>query len=489
MFLSSNTNYLAYQKLLDRIQGMAWLMDKTGKIYCSNIGWQNFTGQTAFSSRSFFLWDVISLEDRLKLNIESEIKSGRVKIKNIEERYELFDLLIEQLTPDCDRSLLICTATPIEDSTTKLLHSQSSSTEIASYKQKELVLMGKTEFVRRIIDSSQDCIKVLDLEGRLLYMNDGGQNLMEIDDFDRQVQYACWLDFWQDCDFINAKKAMAAARAGKVGKFDGYCPTAKGTSKWWEVVVTPMFDEHNRVQEILSVSRDITERKMAEEALKERNHELDQFTYTVTHDLKAPLRGISQLSAMIIEDLHEQIPPENKHQLDLLQQRVLRMNALIDGLLNYSRVGKQQIAVETINLNQFLQEIIDSLSPPEKFSIEIPSSLPKIESKKILLNQVFTNLIGNAIKHHDLEAGKIDFTFKDCGDRYEFAIADNGPGIPESERDRIFKIFETIDNKKSSLNTGIGLALVEKIVRGEGGKLWLDSLGKRGCKFCFTWKK
>ncbi len=101
-----------------------------------------------------------------------------------------------------------------------------------------------------------------------------------------------------------------------------------------------MLGKDDRVQEILSVSRDLTARKIAEEALKERNQELDRFTYSVSHDLKAPLRGISNLSEMIVEDLQGQIPPDNQHQLDLLQQRVLRMNALIDGLLKYSRIGR-----------------------------------------------------------------------------------------------------------------------------------------------------
>ena len=489
MTLPSRTDYLAYQKLLDRIQGMAWLMDETGKIYCNNVDWQNYTGQKSSSSRSLFLWDVISPKDKLKLDIGLNTWSGQVKLKNAEDCHNLFDLQIEQLTSDRNLSLLLCTATLIPGLVAEMSVIKPNSTEIADYKLKELALMAKTDFIRRIIDSSKDCIKVLDLEGRLLYMNDGGQDIMEIDNFDEQVQYAPWLSFWQDCDFINAKKAFAAACAGKVGKFDGYCPTAKGTPKWWEVVVTPIFDEYNRVQEILSVSRDITERKMAEEALKERNQELDRFTYTVTHDLKAPLRGVFNLSAMIIEDLHEQIPPENKHQLDLLQKRVLRMSALIDSLLKYSLVGKEKTSIESIDLNQLLPDIIDSLSPPKNFTISIPSSLPKLNGNTVLLHQVFTNLISNAIKHHDRDTGNINLTFKDYSNHYEFAIADDGPGIPESERDRIFKIFETVKNKTSTTNTGIGLALVEKIVRGEGGKLWLDSSLKKGSIFYFTWKK
>ncbi|MDJ0588689.1 MAG: sensor histidine kinase [Pleurocapsa sp. MO_226.B13] len=105
------------------------------------------------------------------------------------------------------------------------------------------------------------------------------------------------------------------------------------------------------------------------------------------------------------------------------------------------------------------------------------------------MSQVLTNLIGNAIKHHDRDRGQIDLTVKDCGRYYQLAIADDGPGIPEADRERIFEMFETLKNKTSTTNTGIGLALVKKIVLGEGGELWLDSKGDRGCKFCFSWKK
>ncbi len=414
-----------------------------------------------------------------------------LKFKNNEGKYALFTLQVEQLTSDKEGNsiLFICTAIPAENVVESKLSNAELRSDLADYKQKELILIRQAEFVRRILESSKDCIKVLDLQGRLLYMNDGGQKVMEIDDFDRQVQNAPWLTFWSGCDREAAEKAFATACAGEVGKFDGYCTTAKGTPKWWEVIVTPMFDPQNNVQEILSVSRDITERKVVEDALQKRNQELDQFTYIVSHDLKAPLRGISNLSGMILEDIEAQIPAENRHQLHLLQQRVLRMNALVDGLLKYSRIGKQEIPVESFDLEELLKEVIDSLNPPPGFKINYPRPLPTLSAKKLLLNQILANLMSNAIKHHHCDRGQIDLSVKDCGQHYEFAIADDGPGIPEEHRDRIFEIFQTLENKSSTTNTGIGLALVKKIVQGEGGEFWLDRQTKKGAKFCFTWKK
>jgi PAS domain S-box-containing protein len=264
-------------------------------------------------------------------------------------------------------------------------------------------------------------------------------------------------------------------------------------------------------QYLLAAVKDITDRKqwellnqtqtadlqrlnnslmLAQQQLQERNQELDRFVSIAAHDLKAPLRAISNLSEWIEEDLQEQIPGENP-QLKLLRQRVKRMDALIDGLLRYSRAGKAELATETVDVAEILAETIDSLSPPPSFEIRIVNLMPILQTKRLLLNQVFANLISNAIKHHNCPSGRIEITAEDLGDRHQFSIADDGPGIPQGEsRERIFEIFQTLNpTTDSTENTGIGLALVKKIVEGEGGKIWLDDECIQGCRFSFTWLK
>ena len=486
----------SYQKLLNRIPNFAWLMDVRGGIYLANSRWQEFVGKTISPTRPYSIENLLLSKAKISIldtwqasPIERDMWEVKVQLKDIKNNYIWFALQIEKFIEDRDFPLFICTAVPVADSLANNSYVEVDLPSRVNYKQKELVLIRQAEFVRRILESSQDCIKVLDLQGRLLYMNDGGQKIMEIDDFDRQVYNAPWLDFWQGCDRTLAEKAFAKAREGGIGKFDGYCTTAKGTPKWWEVVVTPMFGENNQVREILSVSRDITSRKIAKEATEKRNQELQQFASIVSHDLKAPLRGISSLSEMIIEDLQDAVPTENLHQLNLLQKRVSRMNALIDGLLQYSRIGIQEIPIELVNMEDLLQETIDSLDPPAGFKITPLTPLPTFNTKKILLSQVLSNLISNAIKHHHLEQGQIDLSVKDSPQHYEFAIADDGPGIAEEHRDRIFEIFQTLENNTSTTNTGIGLALIKKIVQSEGGEFWLDPQTEKGAKFCFTWKK
>lgn len=142
-------------------------------------------------------------------------------------------------------------------------------------------LRQREEFLRRIIKSSPDCIKVLDLEGRLLYMSTGGQSLLEIDNLS-SVMNSQWVDFWQETYNQAARSAVESAKAGGIGKFQGYCPTAKGTPKWWEVVVTPLLDAKGKPEKLLSVSRDITERKQAEEALQETNQRVIKIFESIT---------------------------------------------------------------------------------------------------------------------------------------------------------------------------------------------------------------
>lgn len=477
-----------YQKLLDRISDRAWIADEFGQLYLINHTWQQQRRSLPRSKPSFFWHEVLPEERELvqqqwhDFKYTQDVWRKQLTLINDGDSYELFDVNIEQLTSNDDLQLWIGTASKVNGLTPSAI---SIPTNEADYKQKEIKLQRNVEFVRRIMDSSKDCIKVLDLEGRLLYMNDGGQDIMEIDEF-TTVQNALWLSFWQGCNRSAAERAFAAAKAGDTSRFDGYCATAKGTPKWWEVVVTPILDNQGRILEILSVSRDLTARKTAEQALEKRNQELDRFTYVVTHDLKAPLRGILNLSQWIAEDLSEQ-STETKHQLNLLQQRVRRMDALISGLLQYSTVGRHELPIESVDVAELLEEVIDFLSPPEKFQIISTSKLPVLQTKRLLLSQVLSNLISNSIKHHDRDRGKILVEAKNRGTHYEFAIADDGPGIAESQRQRIFEIFQTVHNNTSTTNTGIGLALVKKIVTEEGGQLWLEDNATKGSTFCFTW--
>jgi signal transduction histidine kinase len=172
----------------------------------------------------------------------------------------------------------------------------------------------------------------------------------------------------------------------------------------------------------------------------------------------------------------------------MLRSRLQHMQNLIDSLLNYFRVGRTQIAIESISVANLLSETINSLNPSSEFAIVISPTMPTLKGRKILLQQVFANLINNAIKHHHRDHGKVEISVRDSEHFYEFSVTDDGPGIAREYHDQIFAIFQTLESKKTD-STGIGLAIVKKIVETEGGKIKIESQVNQGTTFRFTWLK
>ncbi len=220
--------------------------------------------------------------------------------------------------------------------------------------------------------------------------------------------------------------------------------------------------------------------------LEKRNQELDQFVYVASHDLKSPLRAIANIAGWLGEDLEDKLTEETAYQFKILQGRVRRMEKLIDGLLLYYRVGRRRMKTEKVDVGQLLLEVIDSLAPDDRFSVHIAPNLPTLSTVRVLLEQVFTNLIGNAIKHHRPQGGTIEVNARLSGDYYEFSVRDDGPGINPQFHERIFNLFQTLEPHASD-NTGIGLTIVKKIVETERGKIWMDSQEGRGTIVYFTW--
>ncbi|AFY95345.1 sensor histidine kinase [Chamaesiphon minutus] len=234
---------------------------------------------------------------------------------------------------------------------------------------------------------------------------------------------------------------------------------------------------------------DITDRNQTQAALEQRNQELDSFVYVVSHDLKAPLRAIANLSQWIAEDFQGTLSPHNQQQMTILRDRVYNMEATIDGLLEYARTGQTDAQSELVGIDLLLADVIARLAPAPTFTISIDSGLPTIATNRLLLFQVFDNTIRNAIDHHDRSDGSMHISCQERGDFYEFAIADDGPGIALEHQDRIFELFQTVNPQKQANSTGIGLAIVKKIVAAEGGTIRLESQLGRGTTFYFTWPK
>lgn len=242
--------------------------------------------------------------------------------------------------------------------------------------------------------------------------------------------------------------------------------------------------------------QDVSARKEAErrqesslKELEEANRQLAEFAYVVSHDLKAPLRGISSLADWIVRDSGDKLDDEGREQLGLLLVRVRRMNDLVEGILQYSRVGRANEERSSVALAELVPQIVDLIGAPSHVTVEIEGALPVVVAPRTQIAQVFQNLVGNAVKFCDPSCGRVVVACSERGDRWQFEIKDNGRGIEERHFERIFQLFQTLGSRDKNGSTGIGLTIVKKIVESTGGRVWLESRIGEGSRFFFTLPK
>ncbi|MBW4433764.1 MAG: GHKL domain-containing protein [Pelatocladus maniniholoensis HA4357-MV3] len=242
-------------------------------------------------------------------------------------------------------------------------------------------------------------------------------------------------------------------------------------------------------QEILQRQQSQEKMALLLKELESTNKELNDFAYIVSHDLKAPLRGISSLSEWLVSDYADKLDDEGKELINLLIARVKKIYSLIDAILQYSRIGRIKEEIRRVNLNDVVTEVIELLEPIENIQIDITNELPIVYCEETRIEQVFQNLLSNAIKFIDKPQGKITIACTEKNGYWQISVKDNGCGIEKEHFERIFKIFQKLSDNKNSDSTGIGLAIVKKIVEMYGGEVWVESELGVGTTFFFTLKK
>lgn len=264
--------------------------------------------------------------------------------------------------------------------------------------------------------------------------------------------------------------------------------------------------ENTKPVEMLGITFDITTQKEQEQAirnfnaeleqrvqqrtieLERSNTELDQFVYVASHDLRAPLRAIQQLSEWLVEDLGDKLPTSAQKHVDRITNRVQRMERMLDDLLIYSRTYKHDaMTVESVHIGALARKIFDTVAPPDGAKLTVPDSLPTIQTVRTPLELVLRNLISNAIKHHHRDEIQIEITAELQGHMVEIRVSDDGPGIAQEYHERVFGLFQTLQPRDQVEGSGMGLAIIRKAVTEQGGAIRVQSAEGEGTTFIFTW--
>jgi len=379
--------------------------------------------------------------------------------------------------------------------------------DITERKRSEQALREREETIRALVETSRDWIWSIDAQGVHTYSNPAIEGILGYRPDDLVGKPS--LDLMHDDD----RKVVEAGLPGWIAEKRGWRNLEirwrhrEGGYRYLESNAVPILDEAGQLTGFRGVDRDVTDRKQAEEEIRKLNEELEQrvedrtaqlaaanqdlseFAYVVSHDLKAPLRAIGQLSHWLVEDHGEALGQDGREKANMLVGRVRRMYNLIDGILSYSRIGRVEERGQEVDVDALVREVIGSLAPPEGLKVAVEGRLPIVTADRTRIHQVFQNLLGNAVKFMDKPDGHIAVGYAEAEDRWRFWVRDNGPGIDPKYHDKVFGIFQTLAPRDEREGTGIGLTLVKKIVEAYGGRIELASQVGQGCTFTFTLPK
>jgi PAS domain S-box-containing protein len=339
------------------------------------------------------------------------------------------------------------------------------------------------DYFNNIIQSMADSLVVVNTEGKITMMNKATESLLgytEEELLGQHIEIIFEKNPYEEEIFTQLIKNTTIENTEKV-----YL-TKKGDK------IPVLFSSaiiHNRAGEsqgVVCLALDITERKEAERKQMQLLQELKEFAYVTSHDLKAPIRGIATLTNWLSTDYGDKLDENGKEQINLLLGRVNRMQNLITGILEYSKIGRDKEERVEINLNKLVRDIINNIPRPENIEIKVENDLPSIISDRTRISQIFYYLLHNAVKYMDKSKGEIAIHCRSDNGNWHFNISDNGPGIDEKYFKKIFQIFQTLNPRDEIESTGTGLTLAKKIIETNGGNIWIESEVGKGSSFHFT---
>jgi PAS domain S-box-containing protein len=483
----------------------AYLAEAQRLVKTGSWAYNPFTGKTVYWSDEMFrifgldpregpnsenFWQLVHPEDRDRVR-------GRVEREAHEKKEYVDEYRI--VLPDGATKHILDIGHPVFDDAGDVVELVGTTVDVTERKRAEEELRDSEELKRGIIESSRDCIKVLDLDGNLLFMSSGGQQLLEIDNIQPYLN-TCWINFWQPEDRPKISEAIAAARVGGIGKFQAFCPSAKGAPRWWDVITTPICNADGQPEQLLTVSRDITESKRAEQE-RERLRQIEadlarvnrvsmmgELTASLAHEIKQPITAAVNNAEACLQWLVRDQP-------DLAEIREAATEMVKDArraaeIVNRtgSLFKKEEIKREVIDLNEVISDalfLIREEADRRSISVrtELDAELPRISGDRVQLQQVLINLMFNGLEAMNGIRGELIIrSQQDEQGRPLISVSDVGTGLPVGGGEKIFDAFFTTKPQ----GTGMGLAISRSIVESHDGRLWATANSGQGATFYFT---
>ncbi|MBI2416929.1 MAG: PAS domain S-box protein [Ignavibacteriales bacterium] len=402
---------------------------------------------------------------------------------------------------------VLLSATAVSDKDGNFLMSHATLFDITERKKAELRFHASEQAFRNVVENSPDVIVRYDRDGRRIFVNPEFERVNHISAAEVLGKTPTELSTaLAPMATIFTEKLMAAMNSGTVSKID-LSWTLGGKTICWYVRVVPEFDEDGTVVSALTIWNDITERKNAEEEIKKlnlelekrvaertaqleiANKELESFAYSVSHDLRAPLRGIDGFSHVLIEEYHDKIGVQGQEYLLRIRSASQRMAQLIDDMLNLSRISRSELSIQQINLSEMVNEIASDLNETEpgrdvKFFIQEGI---QARGDGRLLQAVLENLIGNAWKFTSKHpTARIEFGIQQQEETPVYFVRDDGAGFDMKYSQKLFGAFQRLHAITEFPGTGVGLATVHRIINRHGGKIWAEGEVEKGATFYFT---
>ncbi|MBN1273792.1 MAG: PAS domain S-box protein [Candidatus Aminicenantes bacterium] len=363
--------------------------------------------------------------------------------------------------------------------------------DISNIKKSEMLLQVEKAKVDQLFESAQEAIVMTDNSGKIIRAN---PEFLRLFGYTKEEVTGSHVDdiVAPQKQHSDASSVTKAVSQGKKCSIETIRYHKNGKPIHVSLLAAPITVNSSQLA-VYAIYRDITERKLNERQqkktlreLEQANKDLREFAYFVSHDLKSSLRGINQLANWLFEDYGELYDTNGKKQLEMMMSRVTRMHNLLNGILQYSRAGRRIGEDEDVDMNELVDDTLLYLQIPSHIHVKIVNPLPTLRINRNRIEQIFQNLIGNAVKFLDKSEGTIEIDCKEKKDSWEFSITDNGPGIDPKFHEKIFKVFQTLEARDVQENLGIGLAVVKKILENMGGTIRVESQPKEGSSFIFT---